>query len=202
MSFGRGIYTALPRWRYRTIVKAFGISDLSVTPTRAYPGETIYIAFSATNSSHSTSIYTVALKINGRIVAADIVSLPPRSALPMSIPITADNPGFYRIDVNDQASSYIVYRKNNIDTVPAHSGRGAKITRRASGKRMTVITGMEHSPNLSPKTGRVQSSVDRTADVIETGLDKIGDALVFPIVLLVNGINSLRQIAEDNRRRR
>ena len=42
-----------------------------------------------------------------------------------------------------------------------------------------------------PKTGPVQTAVDRTAEGIEFVLDKIGDGMIFPIVMLVNAFKAL-----------
>ena len=42
-----------------------------------------------------------------------------------------------------------------------------------------------------PKTGPVQTAVDRTAVGIEFVLDKLGDGLIFPIVVLVNVYKAL-----------
>ena len=42
-----------------------------------------------------------------------------------------------------------------------------------------------------PKTGPVQTAVDRTAVGIEFVLDKLGDGLIFPIVVLVNAYKAL-----------
>ena len=42
-----------------------------------------------------------------------------------------------------------------------------------------------------PKTGPVQTAVDRTAEGIEFALDKIGDGMIFPIVVLVKAYKAL-----------
>jgi hypothetical protein len=45
-----------------------------------------------------------------------------------------------------------------------------------------------------PKTGPVQTAVDRTAGGIEFVLDKLGDGLVFPIIVIVNAYKALTKL--------
>ena len=45
-----------------------------------------------------------------------------------------------------------------------------------------------------PKIGPVQTAVDRTAGGIEFVLDKIGDAMIFPIVVIVNAYKALTRL--------
>jgi hypothetical protein len=42
-----------------------------------------------------------------------------------------------------------------------------------------------------PETGPMQTAVDRTAEGIELVLDKLGDGLIFPIVVIVNAYKAL-----------
>jgi hypothetical protein len=44
------------------------------------------------------------------------------------------------------------------------------------------------------ETGPVQTAVDRTAEGIELVLDKLGDGLIFPIVLIVNAYKALLKL--------
>ncbi len=203
-TFGRGTHTSLPIMRSRRVIQAFGITNLHITPSRAHPGDIISISFKATNSSHSTSIYTVTLKINGRIAAADVISLPPRSVLPLSFTITAEIPGYFRVDVNEQTSSYVIYGKavsgagytpaerTLLTTADIQSMRqiNDRITEKEYGKKSRKPAG---------NTNAIQYSINGAGNAIEKGLDKAGDALIFPIVLLVKVINRLRRVSSHTK---
>lgn len=45
-----------------------------------------------------------------------------------------------------------------------------------------------------PKTGPVQTAVDKTAEGIELALDKLGDGLIFPIVIVVKAFKALMKL--------
>lgn len=196
-TFSRGLHTSLPALRIRRIIQAFGISDLRITPERAHPGDIIYISFKATNSSHSTSIYTVSLKINGRIAAADVISLPPRSTLPLSFPVAVESPGYFRVEVNDQTSSYVVYGKEARRTARSqvaqeHEPAYGIERKRKTEEPGTVVKYSKTGRHTPANTGAIQSSIDNAGNVIEHGLDKIGDGLILPIVLIIKAVNRLR----------
>ncbi len=190
-AFSKGFYIPLPALTYRRAIAPFSISELSVVPSRVRPGEMLYISFKATNSTHSTSIYTVTLKINGYVMAADVIGLPPRSVLPLSLPVVAEHPGYFHVNVNEQNTSYVVYGKETgrtaepvqytvqqpIEYRPVESIRTEKRQERETASR--------------PAAASVQASIDNAGNAIETALDKAGDALVFPIVLVVKALRRL-----------
>jgi hypothetical protein len=45
-----------------------------------------------------------------------------------------------------------------------------------------------------PKTGPAQTAVDKAAEGIEFALDKIGDGMIFPIVVMVNAYKALTRL--------
>lgn len=193
--FSKGICISLPNLRYRRIIRPFGISDLIINPSRSYPGDVIYISFQVANSSHSTSIYTVILKINGRIMAADVVSLPPRSVLPLSLSVVAESPGYYHVNVNDRNGSYMVYERKRRE-ITRTAGRlqwGRKPA--ANNRILNPLTVHPRDDKYGKQTTvTVQDSIDNAGNAIELALDKLGDVLIFPITLLVKGYNRLREL--------
>ena len=202
-TFGRGLYASLPVLRLRRIIQAFAISDLRIIPSRAHPGETINIVFKATNSSHSTSIYTVTLKINGHITAADVISLPPRSVLPLNFAIGAESPGYYRVEVNEQTSSYVVYGKSRAvnEHIPSEVQKGPFPYIREE-RKIEALRTEEYGKsrqNRAGSGGGIQSSIDSAGSAIEHILDKLGDGLIFPIILLMKIIHRLRESGIDRK---
>jgi hypothetical protein len=179
-------------WRHRTAAKPFGITDLQINPTQALPRQGVTIYFRATNNSDAYCIYPVNLKINGEVVAAEIVSLPPRTTLPMSFNVVRTTAGGYKVQVNDLLSKFTVVapeseRKEAMEVVePEPTVRLGLLEDEATPKQKEIS---RQAP--APATSGFESAMDKVADSIEHGLDKLGDAITFPLAKLANAMSKI-----------
>ena len=82
-------------WQLRTILAPFGIHAMKINRVRVKPDELVIISFKAINTADFTSIYPITLKINYEVVAAEVVSLPQKSIMPMQFTIAKTMPGNY-----------------------------------------------------------------------------------------------------------
>lgn len=167
----------LPR-PHRMAIVPFGITELKVVPAKAQPGEAVTISFKVTNNSDVDSYYPVTLRINGFVIGAEVVSLPRRTTVPMSFTVFGTLPGDYRVEVNESAGKFVVV------------GKGLRVSE-TGGKSggVAVETGLRHKE--VPEEGvalasGAQTAVDRVADYIESGLDKIGDGIIYPFKKLAD----------------
>jgi hypothetical protein len=173
----------LPR-PHRMAIVPFGITELKVVPAKAQPGETVTISCKVTNNSDVDSYYPVTLRINGFVVGAEVISLPRRTTVPMGFTTVGTVPGDYKVEVNELSGRFSVVGKElrgkirDSDFFKLMAGEAAVET---SLKQEQVIR--EHV--VSPPRG-VQSAVDKVADYIESGLDKMGDGIIFPFKKLAD----------------
>jgi hypothetical protein len=194
--------------RERTTVAPFGIAELRIHPAEPRPGESVIISFKATNNSDVHSVYPVTLRVDGQVVSAEVVSVPPRAALPLSFAIVEVLPGDYRVDVNYSTGRFTVLAmepgskveesdvrrpKTSYPEVRFESGQ-AEVG--AGGKRNEVV-----DENIIAAPSRLQVIIDKIADHIEFGLDRMGNAMISPITKLVDVFTTLFKVAGRNVRR-
>ena len=176
----------------------FGITEMKIDCTEARPGETVTISFEAANTSDFTSIYPITLRINGGVVAAEVVSLPPRTAMPMKFTVSKALPGSYKVDVNNSIDTFTITGnameneiaslngvKPDISNVEARFDLGLVGPEKPVQQKRLLVETIKSSP------GRPQSVIDRMASCIEFGLDKVGDAIIFPIKKLVDSSTAM-----------
>lgn len=176
----------------RTAVTPFGIVNLKIAPLHARSGETIVISFEATNNSDFHSIYPVTIKVNEQVVAAEVVSIPPRFALPMRAGIIGAEPGEYTIEVNFTVGKFIVLNQGGeinaavpMSTTPDIGNLDAEFDRSLLEIASSAETHKKPVEAIHRPEVRQQDVIDKAANYIELVLDKLGDALVFPIKKLV-----------------
>lgn len=183
--------TILP-WRHRTAAEPFGITDLQINPAQVLSGQVVTIGFLATNNSDAHCIYPVNLKLNGEVVAAEVVNLPPRTTLPVSFNVVKTTAGDYKVQVNDLLSKFTVSapapeEKEAIQVIETEpTVRLGLLEDQATPKQK----GTTRQTPASAASG-FQSAVDKAADSIEHGLDKLGDAITFPLSKLANAMSKL-----------
>jgi hypothetical protein len=179
-------------WRHRTAAEPFGITDLQVNPTQALPGQVVTIGFRATDNSDAYCIYPVNLKINGEVVAAEIVSLPPRTTLPMNFNVARTTPGDYKVQVNDLFSKFTVVatgpeRKATIEVAELEPAVKLGLLEDKVVPKQEEISRQA----TTPAVGGFQSAMDKAAGSIEHGLDRLGDAITFPLTKLTNAMSKI-----------
>lgn len=193
-------------WRHRTAAEPFGITGLQINPTQALPGQAVTIGFRATNNSDVYCIYPVNLKINGEVVAAEVVSLPPRTTLPMSFNVVRTTAGDYKVQVNDLLSKFTVVAPLSKFTVVAFTVVAPEPEKKEAIEVVepepTVRLGLledEATPKQkeisrqapAPAASGFQSAIDKAADSIEHGLDRLGDAITSPLAKLADAVSKI-----------
>ncbi len=174
-----------PVKKNRTVATPFDITKLKIVPAKARSGDAITIAFEATNNSDFYSIYPVTVKINGQVITAEVVSVPPGFTLPMRASVVGAQPGDYQVEVNFATGKFTVVGNDAIDDVTMKDFDMTKLD--ANFDRGITEVAVSIKPNKKPETSDVslsikpQNVIDKMAGYIEIGLDKLGDALTFPI---------------------
>jgi hypothetical protein len=190
----------------RTTIDPFGLADLTIDPLEVLPEDTVTISFKATNNSDVFSMYAISLKINREVVAAEVMKLPPGVSVPMYFTVTRNLPGDYMVKVNHLTGKFIV--KGNKPESPLEELEVTKADVSDSNARFElglseVDAYLQQRQSLNEKTAEsvvgVQSSVDKVANMIEIGLDKIGDGLTFPIEKLVDISTKLLKVIRGNK---
>jgi len=193
----KDIFRKQPRDRslrqHRTAIAPFSISGLKIDPVEARPGETITITFKVTNTVDVHSIYTVTLKVNGEVVAAEVVSLPRRASLPMNFTVVENRPGDYHVEVGDASGKFTILDKDpeskpveseifksEIIDLETRIASGLVPVERLPEQKQSLGEGVTQSP------GGLQSGIDKVADCIESGIDKMGNGIIFAIEKPVN----------------
>jgi hypothetical protein len=209
--FEKDQVAALKPWQLRTLIAEFGIIDMNIDHSKVHPGEIINVSFKAVNTADFTTIYPITLKINYEVVAAEVISLPPKSVMPMKFTISKTITGKYRIDVNNAIELFTVignpleneiariegFRADvssieaDLDINSSESGTDIHPAKsRPERREITVINARstaakpQKTAEVKPKQlkqNSVQYGIDSAAECIEKGLDKFGDALIYPI---------------------
>jgi hypothetical protein len=173
---------------HRMSIVPFSISGLKVTPAQAQPGESVTISFKAVNNSDVDSYYPVTLRVNGRVVGAEVLNLPRRANLTMGFTTFGTVPGDYTVEVNDAVDKFTVVEKVIKSEIrepmvpkpePGVSEVGSVAGRAAMGIDSEPKKILEVNP-VREGSGGLASAIDKVADYIEFGLDKMGDGIAFP----------------------
>jgi hypothetical protein len=86
----------------------FAVTNLTIAPTEAKPGEEITISVLAANTGDLEGTCSVILKIAGTVVTASNITLTGDSNQRVTFTIQKDTPGTYDIDVNGLAGTFTV----------------------------------------------------------------------------------------------
>ncbi|HIE17186.1 MAG TPA: HEAT repeat domain-containing protein [Dehalococcoidia bacterium] len=178
--------------RQRTAIVPFGITELEVLPAQACPGETVTISLKATNNSDAVCYYPVTLRINGEVVDAQVVSLPRKTTIPLSFAAVGGQPGYYQVEVNEATAGFTIVEPKprevtRLGALEAKRGEPVQKLRQGEAPAGTTSSGRTAvSPEVVLAPGRLQATIDKIADYIEFGLDKVGDGLIFPIRKIVD----------------
>jgi hypothetical protein len=175
-----------PRPR-RTSIVPFSLRGLKVSPAQAQPGERVTISFEAVNNSGADNYYPVTLRVNGVVVGAAVLSLLRRTTLPMTFTTGGTAPGEYKVEVNDLTGKFTVVEKVIKSKIaePMVSNPGPVVSEvRGKMGEVEAEVGLQRKKNLDvnvvQESGGLASAIDKVADYIEFGLDKMGDGIAFP----------------------
>jgi hypothetical protein len=196
-------------WHRRITVAPFGIADMKIEPSQAHAGETIVISFKATNSTNFISIYPVVLKVNEEVITAEVVSLPRKTVMLMEFRVSMTMPGEYNVEVNDSTGKFAVTGsaiENEIAKLegikPDLSGVETGVNIRAGGRRKPAQQRGFSAGTVSGSTsGKPWSILDKIGSGIEIGLDKLGDAIIFSIEIVISPFTLLFKLLGRNRMR-
>ena len=95
---------------------------LSVNPQQTSASQPVTISTNVVNTGDETGNLNVALKINGQVEQARMVSVGPRVAQPVKFTVTRAQPGTYTVDVGGQKSSFTILGAGG--TTNTHSSGG------------------------------------------------------------------------------
>ncbi len=194
---------------HRMSIAPFSISELKAAPAQAQPGESVTISFKAVNNSDVDNYYPVTLRINGVVVGAEMVSLPRRTSLPMQFIALGTVPGDYKVEVNDAAGKFTVVEKEikgriREPMVPKPELSVSEV--RSEVRGVAIETDSQRKKNLdvniAQEPGGLASAIDKVADYIEFGLDKMGDGIAFPFKKIVDVSTTASKTRDKKAKRR
>jgi hypothetical protein len=194
---------------HRMSIAPFSISELKVAPAQAQPGESVNISFKAVNNSDADNYYPVTLRINGVVVSAEVVSLPRRTTLPMIFTVVGTVPGGYNVEVNDAAGKFTVVEKEikgkiREPMVPKPELSVSEV--RSEVRGAAIETDSQRKKNLdvnvAQESGGLASAIDKVADYIEFGLDKMGDGIAFPFKKIVDASTTISKARDKKAKKR
>jgi hypothetical protein len=86
----------------------FSLQYLSINPGQTTAGQPVTITTNVVNTGDEAGNYNVALKINGQVEEAKMVSVGPHGTQPVKFTVTKDQPGTYNVDILDKAGSFVI----------------------------------------------------------------------------------------------
>ncbi|HUV43274.1 MAG TPA: CARDB domain-containing protein [Dehalococcoidales bacterium] len=85
-------------------------SNLSVTPSRVEPGDTVTISVRVANRGGQEGTYLVELKIDGVVVETEMVKLAAGASQTVTFTTSEDMGGIYTVDIDDLSASFTVVK--------------------------------------------------------------------------------------------
>ena len=85
-------------------------SNLSVTPSRVEPGDTVTISVRVANRGGQEGTYLVELKIDGVVVETEMVKLAADASETVTFTTSEDMGGIYTVDIDDLSASFTVVK--------------------------------------------------------------------------------------------
>jgi hypothetical protein len=192
----------------RTTIDPFGIEHLVIEPPEVQCGEPVSIHFDAVNESDFYSMYAVNLKINGKVVAAEVIKLPPNAQLPMFFTAREKKPGEYNVKVNHVSGKFIVLptEAGNEPLELLASELSNSTAEAVFEPGLTEVESyLQEKPGDTRKRaestpGRSLYALDGVGSYLEVGLDKLGDGIIFgmeklisPFVAIAKGITGRKK---------
>ena len=95
---------------------------LSVNPQQTSASQPVTISTNVVNTGDEAGNLNVALKINGQVEQARMVSVGPRVAQPVKFTVTRAQPGTYTVDIGGQKGSFTILGTRTTDRAPVSGG--------------------------------------------------------------------------------
>lgn len=89
----------------------FLVSDLSIQPKEARPGEVVTIMVTVASRHYSWGIYSLVLQVNGKSVEEKQANVAAGGTQEVSFLVKRNDPGRYRVFINGLSGSFQVVRK-------------------------------------------------------------------------------------------
>jgi len=96
---------------------------LSVNPQQANAGQTVTVSTNVVNTGDQAGNYNVALKIDGRVEQAMMVSVGPQATQPVKFTVSKSQPGTYTVAIDGQQDTFSVLGTGSTNTkAPVSAG--------------------------------------------------------------------------------
>jgi len=96
---------------------------LSVNPQQANAGQTVTVSTNVVNTGDQAGNYNVALKIDGRVEQARMVSVGPQATQPVKFTVSKSQPGTYTVAIDGQQDTFSVLGTGSTNTkAPVSAG--------------------------------------------------------------------------------
>lgn len=87
---------------------SFELYNLSITPDKAEPGESIIVTVECKNVGSKTGSHAITLKINGIITEEETITLNPDEVSSVTFDVAANQEGIFAVDINELSGSFAV----------------------------------------------------------------------------------------------
>jgi hypothetical protein len=95
------------------------LSDLSLSPPRVNPGETVSVQTTLSNVGESAGHYDLVFKVNDAAVASQGITLEANQERLISFPVQRNEPGEYKVAINDKIGKFTVATPLPVPVIPA-----------------------------------------------------------------------------------
>jgi len=140
---------------------AFAASDLTITPATTGPGNTVTIHALVTNTGDITGMHQLVLKIDGNATVIQEVPLRGGASRTVIFTVARDNPGDYRVEIEDLSGSFTVEQDSLPPNPAAFVTSNLSVTpvMTTCGKDVTISVSVTNTGDL-PGTYRVHLLID------------------------------------------
>jgi hypothetical protein len=146
----------------------FGVGDLSLSPVKIYPGDSVDISIKVTNDGDLKGTFPVQLKLNDKVFTEEVTLTGGDSEI-VHFKFIPDNPGEYDIDINGEVSQLKVDAPLKADF--ALSPLILSSSETYSGEALSISALITNSGNLSGTTN-VQLKINgMNAEIRAVSLD-------------------------------
>ncbi len=99
-----------------------GTFGLTLSTQAAAPNQPVTIATNVVNTGDEAGNYSIALKINGQLEEARMVSVGPQGTQPVKFTVTRSEPGTYNVNIGGQQGSFTVVGREGTAHAPLNAG--------------------------------------------------------------------------------